>query len=216
MKIQSTPKVLAAGAALFLGAVLALAASIVHGTGAGPFNAPEVVQNIVAQKDLVTPRELARWIIEKKHDYQLIDIRQPWQYSDYHIPTAVNIPLTELFGPQGIKQLSRSEKLVIYGFGTGQAAEAQLLLSLKGYDSYSLGEGISGWWKDIMTPASLLSESASPAGYVEAKQLREYFTETAKTGAEPASAVSQPMPRLPPSTKPPVQKQRLKLGRGCS
>jgi rhodanese-related sulfurtransferase len=219
MKIEVTAKQLAASVAILLALVLALAATIARGTGAGPTNAPALVETIVEEKDHVTAGELARWIIEKRQDYQLIDIRQPWQFDDYHIPTAVNIPLAQLFREDNLKKLSREKKIVVYGLGAGHSAETQLLLSLKGYNAYSVKEGITAWWDEVMTPLSLRSETQSPAGYQQAKQLRERFLGTSPTGAG-ASAPSTPIPELPapeqgPAATPPAG-GKLKLGRGCS
>jgi rhodanese-related sulfurtransferase len=218
VELKLTGKTLAAAVAVFLGVVLAMATTIARGTGAGPVNAPALVQTIVKEEDHVTPTELALWIIEKRTDYQLIDIRLPWQFDDYHIPTAVSIPLPQLFEETGLKQLSRGKKIVVYGLGAGHAAEAQLLLSLKGYDAYSLREGVSAWWDQVITPISLRSESASPTGYREAKQLRQHFL-----GGVPAAGTSAttppPVPEVPPAgTAPatPAPTKKLKLGRGCS
>jgi rhodanese-related sulfurtransferase len=218
VELKLAGKTLAAAIAIFLGAVLAMATTIARGTGAGPVDAPALVQTIMKQEDHVTPGELARWLIEKRADYQLIDIREPWQFDDYHIPTAVSIPLTQLFEDAGLTKLSREKKIVVYGLGAGHAAEAQLLLSLKGYNAYSLREGISAWWDDVMTPVSLRSENQSPAGYLQARQLRERLLGTVAAGgasaAPPAALPSVPPAQAAPSGAPPAKK--LKLGRGCS
>jgi len=219
MKIQVTGKRLAAGAALLIGVLLALTATAVHGTGAGPADTPSLVQNIIAEKDHVTAGELAGWILQKNQDYMLIDIRQPWQFDDYHIPTAVNIPLGQLFEDSGLKQLSREKKLVVYGLGVGLASQTQLLLSLKGYNAFSLEDGIGGWWDAVMTPTSLRSESASPEGYLQAKALRERFMGTPSSGAPSRSPAPLVVPQSAPAKQPPppaTPNQKLKLGRGCS
>jgi hypothetical protein len=54
-----------------------------------------------------------------------------------------------------------------------RASEAQLLLNLKGYNAFSLEDGVGGWWEAVMTPTSLRSESALPEGYLQAKALRD-------------------------------------------
>jgi rhodanese-related sulfurtransferase len=211
-----TGKRLAAIAAVFLGLLIALVTTIAHGTAALPMDSAAVAQNIAEEKDHVTPLELARWIVEKRQNYQLIDIRQPWQFDDYHIPTAVNIPLPQLFDRENLNKLSRQKKVVVYGLGAGHAAQAQLLLSLKGYTAYSLREGISAWWDSVMTPTSLRSETQSPAGYQEAKKLRSYFS-----GAAPANTAMPPAQMAPPAlpaNQPPKSKKPRdeRLGRGCS
>lgn len=220
MKIEFTltGKGLAAAAVVFLAVVLALAATMVRGVGAGPVNAPAIVQTIVEEKDHVTPGELANWLVEKRQDFELVDIRQPWQFDDYHIPSAINVPLPQLFQEEGLKKLSREKKIVVYGLGAGHAAQAQLLLSLKGYNAFSLREGISSWWDNVMTPLSLRSESPSPEGYQQAKRLRDYFTGTAPpSGAAAPPPVAAPPVQAPPQTpSAPTPSKKLKLGRGCS
>jgi len=213
-----TGKTMAALALMFVAVVLAVAGTMSHGTGAGPVDSAAIMQGIIDEKDHVTPVELAHWIIEKRQDYQLIDLRQPWQFDDYHIPTAVNVPLGQFFQEANLKQLDRSKKIVVYGLGAGHAAETQLLLQMKGYNAYSVREGISAWWDQVVTPTSLRSDSADPAGYQQAKQLREFFF--GSTSSQPKSnavpAVNAPI--LPPDTVPgtkPEQK-KLKLGKGCS
>ncbi len=216
MKLNLAGKRLAAALAVVVGLVGALAASIAHGTGAGPVDASALVANIVAEKDHVTPRELAQWIIDKKQDYQLVDIRDPWQFDDYHIPGAINIPLPGLFEDAGLKQLARDKTVVLYGLGAGHAAQAQLLLGMKGYRTVSLREGISAWWQQVMTPTSLLEEGASSSGYQQARALRSHFWGTGQA-APVAAPGAAPVRAPPPTTQPQTsQPQRLKLGRGCS
>ena len=217
-EIKVTGKGLAAAAVIFLGVVLAVAATIARGTGSEPLNAPALVQGIVQEKDRVAPQELARWIVEKRTDFQLIDVRESWKFDDYHIPTAINLPLAQLFQPVGLKRLSRAKKIVLYGSGQGHAAQAQLLLSMKGYNAFSVREGINGWWYDLMPPTSLQTTGASPAGYQQAKQLRDYFMGSAAPAKGAAESVPAAAPPPPPPTTPEkkVPATRLKLGRGCT
>lgn len=154
------------------------------------------VDAIAKEADHVTPAELARWIVDKRQDYQLIDIRDPWHFDDYHIPTAVNIPFGQLFTEANLKRLDRNKKVVVYSLGAGHAAQAQLLLAMKGYKAYSLNDGIIAWWDEVMTPASVRSANPSSSGYQQAKQLREFFT----TGTTAAAAPSVTMP--PPAPAP--------------
>lgn len=200
----------------------------------------------------VTAGELAQWILEKRQDYQLIDLREPWHYDDYHIPMAINIPLNAMFEPQGVSKLDKQKKVVVYSMGAGHAAKTQLLLAMKGYRAYALKDGIIGWWDEVMTPISLRSANPSSTGYQQARQLREHFTVGNTIATPPAatmpapvavpagkrpspSAVTKPasgekkaVPQPAKTAAPPAQKpapaatpseqekQRLKLGTGCS
>lgn len=218
LELNLAGKRLAAAVIFLLAAVLALAAVVTKSPGASPVNADAAAQAIDAERDHVTPGELARRIVDKRQDYQLIDIRPQWQFDDYHIPSAVNIPLAVLFQDAGLKQLSREKKIVLYGFGAGHAAQAQLLLSMKGYQTYSLGDGIVDWWTQIMTPSSIRTDPPNPTGYREAKQLRERFMGGAPSpspAAAPAPAAA-PVPAPPASPQSIPPKSKLKLGKGCS
>ena len=107
---------------------------------------------------------------------------------------------------------------MVYGLGAGHAAETQLLLQMKGYNAYSVREGISAWWDQVVTPTSLRSESADPAGYQQAKQLREFFFGSMSSQPKNNAVPAVNAPILPPDTVPgtkPEQK-KLKLGKGCS
>ena len=161
-EIRLGAKALAASLVLGTGAVLALA-SMAGGSPAA-LSTDATVDAMITQRDHVGATELARWILEKRSDYQLIDIREPWAFDDYHIPTAVNIPLGDLFTPATLAKLDRTKTTVVYGLGAGHSAQTQLLLQLKGYKSLSLKEGISAWWEEVMTPSSLRGSERAPAG----------------------------------------------------
>ncbi|MDE3166760.1 MAG: rhodanese-like domain-containing protein [Acidobacteriota bacterium] len=218
LEVRLAGKRLAAAVIVLLAAALALAATMAKGSSAGPVNASAIAGVVNSEQDHVTPGEMARWIVEKRKDYQLIDIRSAWEFDDYHIPTAINIPLAQLFEDSGLKQLSRDKKIVLYGFGAGHAAQAQLLLSMKGYQAFSLRDGISDWWENVMSPKSIRSDPPDPNGYRAAKQLREQFMGTGGTpgpaGAAPAAVPAPPAPGQTPKDIPPASK--LKLGKGCS
>lgn len=210
-------KALAASAAIFLGVIIAVAATIAGASGVKPLNVADLSGAVAQDETSVTPRQLALWLVDKRQDFQLVDIRASWQYDDYHIPSAINLPLAQLFGPASLAQLSRGKKVVLYGTDSGQAAQAQLLLGMKGYNTLFLHDGVGGWWLDVMTPTSVQSEEASPSGYIQAKQLREHFLGT----GSPATGAAQPVPALPAPPPSPAKPQenksgKLKLGRGCS
>lgn len=167
---------------IFFAAVLGLATTIVRRAGSKPMNAERIARTIDSEQDHITPSELAQWILENRRDYQLVDIRPEWQYDDYHIPTAINIPLTALFQDASLSRLSHAKKIVLYGFGAGHAAQAELLLALKGYQAYSLRDGIVDWYETVMVPSSIRNDPPNPADYRAAKQLRERFMAAGKPG----------------------------------
>ncbi len=50
----------------------------------------------VVEKDYTDPDQLAGLIDQKSESYLLVDVRTPAEYESGHIPTAVNIPDTEI------------------------------------------------------------------------------------------------------------------------
>jgi rhodanese-related sulfurtransferase len=213
-EIKLGPKAVAAVAVLGAGAVLALA-SLAGGSSTAAVSTEATVEAMISERDHVGATELALWIVEKRADYQLIDIREPWAFDDYHIPTAVNIPLADLFKPANLAKLDRSRKTVVYGLGAGHSAQTQLLLQLKGYPALSLKEGISAWWEEVMTPTSLRGSEPAPSGYQQARQLREQFTGSGGGRAKGVSGTTPPAPQTPPAGGPATPAKKLKLGRGC-
>jgi rhodanese-related sulfurtransferase len=147
----------------------------------------------------VTAGELAHWILDKRQDYQLIDLREPWQFDDYHVPTATNVPAADLFRSENLKRLDAKKKIVVYGLGAGRSAQIQVLLGMKGYHAYALEDGIIGWWDEVMTPTSLRSAKPAPSGYQQARQLREYFmTGSATIAPQSVNAMPAVAPLTPP------------------
>lgn len=189
--IVLTGKSLAGVIAIALMVVIAGSAAISQAVRMSADNA--ALASIAKESDHVRAGELAQWIADNRSDYQLIDIREPWHFDDYHIPTAINIPFADFFSPANLKRVDRNKKIVVYGVGAGHAAQTQLLLSMKGYRAYSLADGIIEWWDEIMTPTSLRSANPQSAGYQQARQRREFFTRT---------SASAPVAMPPVSTTP--------------
>ncbi len=181
-------------------AVLALTAVVVSRS----VRAAQTASAAASLKDggQVTAAELSQAILEKRQDYQLVDLREPWHFDDYHIPTAINIPRESLFQPESLKRLDQKKKIIVYSLGAGDGAKAQLLLSMKGYRAYALEDGIIGWWDEIMTPTSIRSAKPSSSGYQQARQLREYFMSGGAVTAAPPPAPAMPAPAAVPARQP--------------
>lgn len=158
----------------------------------------EAVESITKDAGQVTAGQLARWILDRRQDYQLIDLRDPWQFDDYHIPGAFNIPFDQFFAGGNLQRLDKNKKIVVYGLGAGHSAQTQLLLAMKGYRALALTDGIVAWWDEIMTPTSLRSATPSSSGYQQARQLREHFLKGAQPDGAQATAAA-PLPPAPPS-----------------
>ena len=56
----------------------------------------DVAQSAARQEDRVSVEQLAEWLIEKRQDFVLIDVRSQEEYAKGRIHEARNIPLAEL------------------------------------------------------------------------------------------------------------------------
>ena len=175
--------------------------AVVLGAGAlfaNPYRGPgvrldtrELAQVVQTEVDHVSVDELAGWIVTGRADYRLIDLRDPRAFAEYHVPTAENVPVTEL-GPE---RLGRQEKLVLYSDGGIHAAQAWMLLRARGYNSvYTVRGGLEEWKDQVLFPT--LAAEATPAeraAFERRVQLARFFGGTPRQGGA-ASAAAEPMP----------------------
>jgi hypothetical protein len=133
--------------ALVLGAI-ALFATPYPGSSV-TLDAKEFALAVAKEADHVEAPELAAWIIESRADYRLIDLRSEAEYAQYHIPTAVNVPMGNLTDAG----LGRQEKLVLYSDGGIHSAQAWMLLKAQGYKGvYMLKGGLEEWKDRVVFP----------------------------------------------------------------
>lgn len=88
----------------------------------------------------ITVDELANSVMQKT---TIVDVREPSDFLDHHIPSAVNIPLTAL--PSWIKSYSNT-KPVVFVCGRGiRSRRATHLARQMDIDAYSLAGGTEEW-----------------------------------------------------------------------
>ena len=104
------------------------------------------------KEDRVTIEQMADWIISNKQDFRLLDIRSEKEFDQGHIEAAENIPLASLTLPDTLQALPRERKLVVYSNGSEQAAKANIILRVAGFDAYLLLGGYNHWQEHILNP----------------------------------------------------------------
>jgi len=181
----------------------------------------ELAVAIERSQDHVTPGELARWIVEGRADYRLLDLRDAEAFARYHIPTAENIPLASL--PDA--PLARNEKVVLYSDGASEgdlhAAQGWMLLRAAGHPAtYALLGGMNAWKDEVLFPARPEGEDPgdadSPA--FEAVAARARFFGGSPRDAGPAQATAAeplPLPVVEAPAAPPARVAPRKKKEGC-
>jgi len=182
----------------------------------------ELALVVGTEADHVEAPELAAWIIEGRADYRLIDLRSDAEFAQYHIPTAVNVPMNVLTDAG----LGRQEKLVLYSEGGIHSAQAWMLLRAQGYKSvYMLKGGLDGWKDQVVFP--IVADNPTPDERARDERLKSisafFGGQPRNAAAAAAGAVVMPgmaapatpaMPKVvaPPSPaggpKPPAKKKK--------
>lgn len=187
--------------ALILGAV-AIVAAVRPGRTVS-FHAKDLLTRVEREDDHVTPARLATWIIEGRTDYRLIDIRDPAAFAAYHIPTAENIPLSQIADGA----LARTDKIILYGDGGIHAAQGWMVLNAMGYGrAYSLREGLDAWKDEVLYPIAPVQPTPEAAARFErAAQVARFFGGRPRAADAPASTTPAqgPAPDAPAVAPPP-------------
>lgn len=179
-------------------------------------NPNELALMISKGADHIEVEELADWIIQGKLDYRLIDLRDDNLFDEYHIPTAENVPLTDLMN----YPIGRNEKIILYSDGGIHSSQAWFLLKSKGYKSvYFIIGGLNEWKDRILFPAAPLdSTKESIAEFNKMKEVSKYFggspIESASTSTEKVTTPTLTMPQIQ-TTAPVGTTTKKKKKEGC-
>jgi sulfur-carrier protein adenylyltransferase/sulfurtransferase len=179
--------------------VLALGALIVgnpYNNNKAVIDLKELAIEVERAQDHVTVEELADWIIKGNSDFRLIDIRTEKEFNEYHIPTALNVPVTSLIS----QSYEKNEKIVIYSQGGIHSAQAWYLMRAKGYKKvYFIAGGLDDWKEKILFPVRPTGANAEAiAQFNKLKEVSKYF------GGTPQDSASQNSKAAPKLSMPSV------------
>ena len=159
----------------------------------------ELALVVGTEADHVEAPELAAWIIESRADYRLIDLRTEAEFAQYHIPTAVNIPMNVLTDAG----LGRQEKLVLYSEGGIHSAQAWMLLRARGFKSvYMLKGGLDEWKDQVVFPVGADNPTRDERARDERlKSISAFFGGQPRSAAAVAAGAAV-MPGMAPAATP--------------
>ncbi len=83
--------------------------------------------------------------LKQNEDVFLLDVREPEEFSDFKIPGAVNIPLSQLFRPGSQTQIPKDKKVITICSHGNRSMVATFALAQNGIESSSLVGGMSLW-----------------------------------------------------------------------
>ena len=202
-------------------AILIAAAGILALTGTPSGVTPLVAADEVGQialsgEDKIDPVVVGEWVIEEKKDFLIIDLRSPFEFTDFNIPGSLNIPFASLMTKDGLDMLPGYKKIVLAAADEVRAGQAWVVLRSKGFDAYILDGGIKGWWDSVMTPGTVkkTDDEYNPAEYAaKLRVMREQFSGAGSSLTTSSAPVQSSAPPPPPPAAGGAKKKK-KAG-GC-
>jgi len=128
----------------------------------------------------VSVDELAERLINGDPSVQLIDVRDPYDFMDFALPGAENMPLPEMLLEEYIQMLDAYGKdFIFYSNGDIQANQAWAIAHRMEYKNlYVLKGGVNCWFETIIQPKAPVE--SEPQEAIDLYQFRlgakQYFT----------------------------------------
>ncbi|MCF8226748.1 MAG: rhodanese-like domain-containing protein [Bacteroidales bacterium] len=125
-------------------------------------NPEELLEQVNSGMQYFSPDVIADMIINEDPSFLLIDVRAQDEYEKFHLPGAVNIPLSDLLAEQWRPYLNQDIRHnIFYSNSTVKANEAWMLTVQLGYkNNYVMQGGMNYWAETIMNPEA--PEMTSP------------------------------------------------------
>ena len=156
--------------ALALAATFALA----DGRGALPLSRTvAIAAEIEGEADHIDALELAELIKSGAPGIRILDLREHLDTSIYMIPRAVGVSLKDL----DTVRVQPGQQLVLYSDGGAHAAQAWVLLRVRGVrDARVLKDGMAAWEDEVLSPLlPSVPDDSAKARFQRARELSLWF-----------------------------------------
>jgi rhodanese-related sulfurtransferase len=158
----------------------------------------EVIRVLQQQDHILNYHQLRSIASGETEQYRLIDLRDEAQFTEGHLPNAINIPLETLLDRTSLRKMKKSPDLtnVLYAADEATAHTARLLLIAKGMDPgiMVLGGGYQAALKYAI-------EEFDPAfAHYKEEKARFDFNRFMNTGAAATSKPTSPAGVIPATT----------------
>jgi len=78
-----------------------------------------------------------------KEQVEIVDVREPWEYAEGHVPGARLVPLASV--PQHLDDLPRDRPVYLVCHVGGRSAQAAYYLAQRGVDAVNVEGGTADW-----------------------------------------------------------------------
>ncbi len=195
------PRVLLALFIIPLGMILAFVpANTTHPYKLSP---KDLLEHVNSGMQYFTPDEVAHMVVTKDPSLVLIDVRAETEYEKFHLPGAINIPLSSLLDDQWTDYINQDLRYnVFYSNGTVNANQAWMLTRQLGFtNNYVLQGGLNYWVETIMNPEK--PASTSPNEEIAKYDFRKGAGQALGGGAliESSDQLAPELPKIAPRPK---------------
>ncbi len=91
----------------------------------------------------ITVHELKQ-LLQQENDLQLLDVRESFEYQQFHLPNSIHIPLAAL--PNNVNQLDKNKKIIAICAAGVRSQHAATILKQAGFEHiFNLKGGLHAW-----------------------------------------------------------------------
>ena len=192
-------------AAIFLPLGLIIAAVPENTTKAYKLTAEEMLEETREGAQFMSTDEIADMLVQKDPSFQLIDVRAQNEFEKYHLPNAINIPLSDILSEDWADLLDQDVKMnVFYSNGNLKANEAWMITRQLGFENnYVMQGGLNYWAETIMDPKA-------PASTSPDDEIAKYDFRKGASMALGGGSVSTTKTKSASSPKPVIKRKKKK------
>ena len=142
----------------FIGVIMSF-----NGKNTSSLSPEEILTNLKSGQSEISADELAAMLAESDENIQIVDVRNPEDYSSASLPGSVNIPLESLFEPQNLVVFETTEDInkILYSENDDLAIQAWILTAQKGFKNMFILRGGLVAWDSIVMKSKFEGQSIS-------------------------------------------------------
>ena len=192
-------------AAVFIPLGLIIAAVPENTTKVYKLTAAELLVEAQEGAQFMSTDEIADMMVQKDPSFQLIDVRAQNEFEKFHLPNAINIPLTDILSDDWADVLDQDVKMnVFYSNGNLKSNEAWMITRQLGFENnYVMQGGLNYWAETIMNPTA-------PASTSPDDEIAKYDFRKGASMALGGGVVSSTSSTKKSSSKPVVKRRKKK------